>query len=90
MQKPGWRTTEFWLSLVAALVGLFMASGVLPVEHMAMKIAGFALSALAALGYSVGRGIAKANIPQALAAINESEAGAPIKVPEWAEDKKPE
>jgi len=59
MQKPGWKTSEFWLSLAAALLGAFVASGVLPVEHLAMKIAGVALTALASLGYAASRGHAK-------------------------------
>ena len=59
MQKPGWKTSEFWLSLAAALLGAFMASGLLPAEHGVMKIAGMALTALASLGYAVSRGRTK-------------------------------
>lgn len=59
--KPGFKTSEFWLTLVAMLVGLFVASGVLPESHIVMKIAGFALTALAQLGYSITRaGVKKA------------------------------
>lgn len=58
-QKPGYKTTEFWLSLVATLVGLFVGSGILPGEHLAMKIAGFVLAALGALGYSASRAVVK-------------------------------
>jgi hypothetical protein len=36
-----------------------VASGVLPAEHAAMKIAGMALTALASMGYAVSRGRAK-------------------------------
>ena len=84
MQKPGWKTSEFWLSLAAVLVGAFVASGVLPAEHLAMKIAGFVLMALASLGYSVGRGIAKLNVPPALAQVNGDGSPEKIKVPDWA------
>ena len=56
MQKPGWKTSEFWLSLAAALLGAFVASGVLPAEHAVMKIAGMALTALASMGYAASRG----------------------------------
>ena len=59
MQKPGWKTSEFWLSLAAALLGAFVVSGVLPAEHAVMKIAGMALTALASLGYAASRGRAK-------------------------------
>ena len=59
MQKPGWKTSEFWLSLAAAVLGAFVASGVLPSENLMMKIAGMALAALASLGYAASRGRAK-------------------------------
>ena len=59
MQKPGYKTSEFWLSLAAALLGAFVASGLLPAEHAVMKIAGMALTALASLGYAASRGRAK-------------------------------
>lgn len=57
--KAGIKTTEFWLSVIALLVGVFLASGVLPAEHWAVRIAGALAAALAALGYSRSRGIAK-------------------------------
>ena len=63
MQKPGWKTSEFWLSLAAALLGAFVASGVLPAEHMVMKIGGMALTALASMGYAVSRGRTKNGSP---------------------------
>ena len=59
MQKPGWKTSEFWLSLAAAVLGAFVASGVLPSENLMMKIAGMALAALASLGYAASRGRTK-------------------------------
>jgi hypothetical protein len=57
--KPGYKTTEFWLSAVAALVGLLIASGVIPSGGVGEKIVGLIASVLATLGYSVARGIAK-------------------------------
>jgi len=57
--KPGYKTTEFWLSLAAVLIGAFVAGGFLPAEHLAVKIAGFVLTALAALGYTVSRAATK-------------------------------
>lgn len=77
MDKPGYKTTEFWLTLAAAMVGLFIASGAVGSDHIAMKIAGFAAAALASLGYSVSRGIAK----KAPASSSVSE----LKVPTWVE-----
>ena len=53
--KPGYKTTEFWLSLLATLLGVFVASGLLADGHWALKAAGLALSGLAALGYGAAR-----------------------------------
>jgi hypothetical protein len=57
--KPGFRTTEFWGTAFVHLLTLFLASGVLPESHWAVKAAAFAASALAQLGYSYGRGLSK-------------------------------
>jgi len=57
--KPGWKSTEFWLSLIALLVGVLIASDAIPVESAIGKVLAFLGSALAALGYSVSRGLAK-------------------------------
>jgi hypothetical protein len=58
--KPGYKTTEFWLALVATIVSLLLAAGVLPDTHWAMKVAGIVSAALASMGYSAGRGNTKA------------------------------
>lgn len=59
--RPGWRTSEFWLSAAAALMGLAHASGIL--EQTATdwdnKIVGLATAGLVALGYNVARTIVK-------------------------------
>ena len=57
--KAGWRTTEFWLSLAAAVVGATLASGVLPSGSPWLKVCGVAAMALASLGYTLSRGKAK-------------------------------
>ena len=57
--KAGWKTTEFWLSVLAAIVGAVLASG-LPSDNPVVRAAGVASAALAALGYSISRGNAKA------------------------------
>lgn len=57
--KPGYKTTEFWLSLVATLVGVLWASGAVSEGSMADKIIGLAAMALSQLGYTVSRGLAK-------------------------------
>lgn len=59
--KPGWKTTEFWLTAAAALLGLAWASGFVPVDSTLDRVLGLVASALASLGYSVSRGLAKKN-----------------------------
>ena len=53
--KPGWRTTEFWLSLVASILGFAIASGVIPADSMWEKMVALLVSVLATLGYQVTR-----------------------------------
>ncbi len=57
--KSGFRTSEFWLSLAAVIVGAFLASGIFPSDHWAVKVAGIAAIGLGAMGYSVSRGLTK-------------------------------
>jgi hypothetical protein len=57
--KPGYKTTEFWLSAIATLISLAFASGVVSEGSQVEKVVGFIAAALASLGYSVSRGIAK-------------------------------
>lgn len=57
--KPGYKTTEFWLSFVALVVGAAFASGVFPVESTGEKLLGLAATVLSALGYTVSRTMVK-------------------------------
>ena len=58
-KKPGFRTSEFWLTSAATLVGILIASGAFADTSSVGK--GFALvaSALAAAGYSYSRALVK-------------------------------
>ena len=58
-KKPGYKTTEFWLSLAALVLGALLASGAIGEDSGSGKILAFAASALTALGYSVSRGMTK-------------------------------
>jgi acid phosphatase family membrane protein YuiD len=58
--KPGWQTSEFWLSTAAKLLGVLFASGVIGTGTVAERIAGLAAALLAQLGYTVSRGAVKA------------------------------
>ena len=53
--KPGYRTTEFWLSLGAAAVGACVTAEVIPVDSPWMQVVGLVSAALVALGYTGAR-----------------------------------
>ena len=58
--KPGYKTTEFWLTTAAAVLGMLFASGALGDGGKDMQIASLVASILATLGYTVSRTKAKA------------------------------
>ena len=76
--KPGYKTSEFWLSLLVVLLGSLMASGIVADGGMVAKIVGGILSALAALGYTSGRSSVKkaesASVAYVTKAANDNEA----------------
>ena len=53
--KPGYKTTEFWISLAAVIIGSVVASGIVPADSVWERIIGLVGSALAALGYTGAR-----------------------------------
>jgi len=57
--KPGYKTTEFWLTAAASVISLLMASGAISDGSALSKIIGVAATALTTLGYSLARGLAK-------------------------------
>jgi hypothetical protein len=60
--KPGWRTSEFWLTSAALMIGTLYASGAIAPEGTSgiAKIIAFAAAALTTAGYTISRGMAKA------------------------------
>jgi hypothetical protein len=52
---PGYKTTEFWLSLVAMILGAVAASGAIVEGSMAAQIIGGVMAILAQLGYTASR-----------------------------------
>lgn len=52
---PGYKTTEFWLSLLVVLLGAVAASGVLPQGGMAAQVVGGIMAILASMGYTASR-----------------------------------
>ena len=59
--KDGYKTTEFWLTAVASILGLLFASGVISEGSQVDKMLGMASTVLAGMGYSVSRGLAQKN-----------------------------
>jgi len=57
--KPGYKTSEFWLSLGATLASFVLASGAVPETGVWGQVAALVTAAFAALGYTVSRGLAK-------------------------------
>ena len=57
--KSGFKTSEFWLTAAATLVGLLIASGAVTDASAIGKAIAFVASALAAAGYSYGRALVK-------------------------------
>ena len=59
--KPGWKTTEFWITVMVALGSLLWGAGLLDPEGAgtANKVFGLVVSGLSAVGYTISRGLAK-------------------------------
>ena len=63
--KPGYRMTEFWLSVLATLLGFLLASGVMdavPEESWIAKLIGGVVAVPATLGYSATRAKVKSEV----------------------------
>lgn len=56
--KAGWKTTEFWLGLVAAVWSYLMTTDLIT-DDTASKILGVVGAVLAYLGYAATRGVVK-------------------------------
>ena len=69
--KPGWKTTEFWLTLITQILGLLQLTGVIkpeeagPLSQGTGQIIGGLMTVGPAIGYAVSRGIAKLKAPSA-------------------------
>lgn len=68
--KPGWRTTEFWLTILSNIVSILLIADVFPVDSKWSKIIGAIGLVLSNLGYTVFRsGVKKAAGAVTLAAV---------------------
>ena len=57
--KPGIKTTEWWLSLVAVLASLVLGSGLIVAGSTLEGVVTFIAGVLTSMGYTVSRGLAK-------------------------------
>lgn len=55
---PGYKTTEFWFTLIANVVGALLTSGLVTNDHV-LKILGLAAMILSSLGYTAARTMIK-------------------------------
>ena len=53
--KSGFKTTEFWLSLIVTVASLALASGTFPTDNPYVQIAASLAAALSQAGYSFAR-----------------------------------
>lgn len=58
--KPGYKTSEFWLTLLANIIGGAIAVGLVPSEGDISKVIALLSLTLATYGYNYSRGIVKA------------------------------
>lgn len=72
--KPGYKTSEFWLSLVVVILGALAASGLLA-EGPWVKIAGVITTTLTAMGYGKFRTDVKSAEAIARAAASDGDLG---------------
>lgn len=57
--KPGYKTTEFYLTIFCGLLGALWGSGLISEGSQFDKLIGFLAMALSTMGYTVSRGFAK-------------------------------
>lgn len=67
-QKPGWKTSEFWLTKLSMVIGGLLASGLLTSESW-LRALGIACVVLSSLGYTVSRTMVKTAAVLALVAF---------------------
>lgn len=71
--SKGVKTSEFWLSLAACVVGGLLASGVVS-SALALQVLGGAATLLAALGYTTTRAWVKSNEAKGAALVEAAKA----------------
>jgi len=65
VDKPGIKTTEFWVSILASVMGILVTTGVFDagqaneISGAVVKCGGAVLTAISAAGYAYSRAITK-------------------------------
>ncbi len=68
MDKPGYKTTEFWLGLLSVVAGAVASSGIATTNPI-VQGAGLVVAVLSYLGYNKGRAeVKKQSLSQAFGA----------------------
>lgn len=63
--RPGYKTTEFWTTVVSQIIGILALAGVIRpsdatiLNDAVVQVVGGLMTALATLGYTISRGVAK-------------------------------
>lgn len=55
VKKPGYKSTEFYMSMAAVIIGAIASSGILDESDGLTKVVGLIMAALVALGYTGSR-----------------------------------
>jgi len=58
-RRPGYKTTEFWMSVLAAVAGMVVSSGVFREGSEVERVVGQVAAILAAMGYTLSRTLVK-------------------------------
>ena len=66
--KPGWKSTEAWMALLAMAIGAVVSSGVVT-HSLTLRILGLAVTVFASLGYGTQRLLLKVNHLKAKTAV---------------------
>lgn len=75
---PGWKTTEFWTTMLLVVIGATLASGLLPEHGVAVKVLGIVVAAVKAVQYTMSRTALKVEAEQTARVQALADAGASI------------
>jgi len=68
-QKEGYKTTEFWVTIITLLIGIAATTGVITgdqtnaLSDAVVQLGGIIAMVGAAFGYNLSRGVAKRDVP---------------------------